>query len=400
MTDKLKILVSASNLGGCSYYRVLMPFEKLQELYPDEVEVRFNLNPLGFDTEHKFMRPGLPNDGWIPDWDFEDMKWADVIVTNNLSNYGPNYTARIVGKAKEFGKFVIYDTDDLLTNLYEGHRLFHVYKQRQLDKVAEFVYNHADLVTVTQPKFLKRIAKYCGNSVAMIRNAIDYNLPCWNNDPIPASKNKKRNKTYVRFGWVGGIHHEQDLKYFAGVPHMVNQKVGRENCRWDFYGHPHPQQQDYQWQADVWRNYQNMLTSGFRGGKNWHIHYATHPHLYGSFYASMDVALAPLEPNEFNDSKSEIKLAEAGRYGVPLIASDVGCYSDWIQNGKNGFLIDPKKGVSEWVRVLTRVAKDHDLRRSMGENLRELVNEKFDINKTSRARLDMIKGAYEAWKEK
>lgn len=394
MTDKLKILVAPSNYGGCSYYRLVMPFQKLAELYPDEVEIRMDDNPLGFNREFKNMRPGLPNDGWLPDWEFTDMKWADIVVTNNLSNFGPSYTARIVGKAKEFGKFVIYDTDDLLTNLYEGHRLYHVYKERELDKVAEFVYNHADLVTVTQGKFAERIAQFCGHALAVVKNSIDYDLPAWNRDRIEPPK-----KNYCRFGWAGGIHHEQDVKYFAGVPHMVNQKVGRENCRWDFYGHPLPQQEDYQWQADVWKNYKGILLQGFKGARNWDIHHATHPHLYGSFFANMDVALAPLEPNEFNDSKSEIKLAECGRYGVPLVASNVGCYSEWIRNGETGFLIDPKEGKSAWIKVLSRVGKDKGLRERMGRNLKEIVDEHFDANKTARLRLNMMQECYNNWKK-
>ena len=57
------------------------------------------------------------------------MKWADIIVINNISNFGGNYTARIVGKGKEFGKLVHFDTDDLLTDLYEGHRLKDTYEK-------------------------------------------------------------------------------------------------------------------------------------------------------------------------------------------------------------------------------------------------------------------------------
>jgi len=393
MTEKLKILVSASNQGGCSYYRLLMPFEKIAQLYPDEVEIRFDLNPLGFDTKYGAMSPGLENGGWIPDWEFADMKWADVVVTNNLSNFGPQYSARIIGKAKEFGKFVIYDTDDLLTNLYEGHRLYEVYKNRELDKVAAFLYNHADLVTVTQRKFAERISKHCNSTLAVVKNSIDYQLPCWNMPKVTPNKKK-----LCRFGWAGGIHHEQDVKYFSGVPHLVNQRVGRENCRWDFYGHPQPQQKDYEWQADVWKNYQRIIMAGFEGNKNFGIHYAEHPNMYGKFFTNMDVALAPLEPNEFNDSKSEIKLAECGRYGVPLVASNVGCYDEWIKDGETGFLIDPSEGRSAWVKALSRIAKDKSLRERMGENLRKIVNEHFDANKTARGRLDLIKDQYKQWK--
>ena len=369
MSDKLKILACPANEGGCAYYRVIAPYKKIEELYGDEVEIRWNKNPLGIDEK---------TGKWIPDWDFADMKWADIIVLNNLANFGGNYTARIVGKGKEFGKFIHYDTDDLLTDLYEGHRLYGVYKEKGLSEITKFIYSHSDLVTVTQKKFAERVMPYCRHTLAIVKNSIDYNLPCWNMPKIAPPK-----KNYCRFGWAGGIHHEQDVKYFAGVPQMVNGRVGRENCRWDFYGHPPPNTPKDDWQWDVWKKYKDTA--------NWGIHYALGPDRYGQFYSNMDIALAPLEPNDFNDSKSEIKVAECGRYNVPLIASNVGSYDEWIVNGETGYLIDPTKGVSEWTRVLSKVAKDKKLRERMGNNLRQLTDENFDMNKLVGERLKLYK---------
>jgi len=377
MSEKLKILACPANEGGCAYYRVIAPYKKLEELYGDEVEVRWNKNPLGMDEK---------TGAWTPDFDFADMKWADVIVLNNLSNFGGNYTARMVGKGKEFGKFVHYDTDDLLTNLYEGHRLYGVYQDKGLSEITKFIYKHSDLVTVTQRKFADRVASYCDHTLAILKNSIDYNLPCWN---MPRMIHPR--KKMCRFGWAGGIHHEQDVKYFAGVPHFVNQRLGRENCRWDFYGHPPPETPADDWQWDVWKSYRNILLKGFKGGKNWDIHYALGPDRYGAFFTNMDAALAPLEPNEFNDSKSEIKVAECGRYKVPLIASDVGSYDEWIINGVTGYLIDPAKGKTEWIKVLTKVGKDKKHREEMGENLYKITEENFDMNKVVGQRLDLYK---------
>lgn len=377
MSDKLKILCVPANEGGCAYYRIIDPYKKLAELYPNDVEIRFNKNPLGLDTS---------TGAWIQDFDFEDMKWADIVFTQNLCNFGANYTARIVGKAKEFGKFVHYDTDDLLTNLYEGHRLYDVYKDQKLGDVTKFIYNNSDLVTVTQSKFAERVMPFCSATLAVVKNAIDYNLPCWNMPQVPKPKKK-----YCRFGWAGGIHHEQDVKHFGGVPHFVNQRVGRENCRWDLYGHPPPETPKDDWQVDVWKSYKNIILGNSKGGKNWDIHYALPPDRYGVFYSNMDVALAPLEPNEFNDSKSEIKIAECGRYKVPLVASNVGCYDEWIVDGETGFLIDPKKGKAEWVRILSKIAKDPGLVSRMGENLHKITEENFDLNKVVGQRLELYR---------
>jgi len=379
--DKLKILVVPANDGGCAYFRAWAPFNKLQELHKDEVEVKFNKNPLGIEE-------GGPNAGkWKPDWEFEDMKWADIVFTQNLSNFGGPYTARIIGKAKEFGKITHYDTDDLLTDVYEGHRLHGVYKEKNLGEITKFIYNNSDLVTVTQRKFAERVLPFIGKNttLAVVKNAIDYNLPCWNMQKIPSRK-------VCRFGWVGGIHHEEDLKEFTSVPHLVNQKAGRERVSWTFFGRPPiDPKKGPDWQQDVWDSYENMLVRGMRGSRNWMISPAMGPDRYGQFYTQMDVAIAPLQMNTFNDSKSECKVAECGRYGIPLVASNVGCYDETIINGETGYLIDPANTRSDWIRILTKMAKDKKGREEMGCNLKVVTDEYFNLNKVVKFRLDLYK---------
>ena len=380
--DKLKILVCPANKGGCSYYRAWSPFAKLVEQHPDILEVRFNENPLGMDAS---------SGEWMKDWEFEDMKWADVVFTQNIANFVGPYTARVIGKAQEFGKFVHYDTDDLLTNLYEGHRLKEVYETKGLSEITKFIYHHSDLVTVTQKKFASRIQEFCGGVLAVVKNAIDYTLPAWN---FP--KSPPRKKRLVRIGWAGGIHHEEDVKEFAGIPHFVNQRVGKENIEWHFFGRPPKGDNDAeQWQQEVWDNYQRTLLQGFKGAGNWYVHYALPTEQYGAIFSQIDLAIAPLQMNDFNDSKSEIKVAECGRYNVPLVASNVGCYDETIINGKTGYLIDPNAPASEWVKVLTRVCKDKKLRESMGRNLHETTEQYFDLNKVVGQRLQLYKDSFQ-----
>lgn len=380
--DKINILVVPANDGGCAYYRAWDPFRKLASQYPDEVEVKFEKNPLQIDTK----TGQFPEE---PDYS-ETFEWADVVFTQNLSNFGGPYTARIVGVAKEHGCLMHYDTDDLLTEVYEGHRLHDVYKDKGLSDITKFIYHNADLVTVTQMKFADRISGFMsnGSALAVVKNAIDYNLPCWN------SKRMIPKNNVCRFGWVGGIHHEQDVKQFAGVPKFVNQKAGIGRCQWNFFGRPPLQEgQKPDWQQDVWDNYERIVMFGAKGRErsNMFTHPALPPDRYGSFYTNMDVALAPLEYNNFNDSKSDIKVAECGRYGVPLVATDCGSYSDTIINGVTGYLIDPSNPRGEWVRILTRLAKDKKHRLEMGENLKKITDEQFDLNKVVGQRLDIYR---------
>lgn len=381
---KLRILVFHPNEGGCAYYRSLLPNRKLIEHHSDLVQIRFNKNPLGIDE----------TTNTIPEnFDDADLKWADVVLVNNISNFGGPYTAHVVTKAKNLGKFIHFDTDDLLTDLYPEHRLYHVYKENKLDEITKYIYNTADLVTVTQRKFAERIKPFCTKVLAVVKNSIDYNLPTWNCPKIVHGK-----KTHI--GWAGGIHHRPDVVEFSTVPHLVNQKVGRENVFWDFYGLPKidPKNEKDQWQVDAWKEYKKALLSGFKGQPNWAVHHAKPPDDYGIFYSNMDVAIAPLKMNTFNDSKSEIKVAECGRYKVPLVASNVGCYDEVIINGETGYLIDPDAGKMVWVRTLSNLIKNPKKIREMGENLHSITEEYFDVNKIVGARLKLYEACFQVMK--
>ena len=377
MKDKLKILVVAANEGGCSYYRALMPFGKLQQHCADDVEVRFNQNPLGWNAETGAMSG-----------EFEDLEWADIMMTQNISNFGPQFMIELYKKAKDHGCFIHYDTDDLLTNLYKGHRLYDVYQERKLDELTKVLYYNADLVTVTQAKFAHRISEFCSGTLAVIKNAIDFDLPCWN---LPRQYRTK-SKQPCRIGWVGGIHHEQDVKQIRGLGLSLNGKVGPEKVYWQFFGRPPltPDVDPNDWQQNVWDEYQRLLTGGTKH-RNWSVYNAMPSDRYGAFYRDIDVAIAPLEWNDFNDSKSEIKLMEAGRYGLPLVATDCGCYDEVIENGVTGYLISKENKIGDWVKALSKCIKDPKHAREMGKNLSDIVNERYDINKVIHHRLDLYK---------
>jgi glycosyltransferase involved in cell wall biosynthesis len=391
--DKLKILACPANEGGCAYYRIILPANKLQELHSDEVEVRLDLNPLGWDKEEMMRqkKPGV----LLKDHTEENLEWADVVWTQNIHNFGGDYTVKLLQRAAEMGKLTHYDNDDLLTDLYEGHRLFKVYSEGNLSNVAKHIYTFVDMVSVTQKRFADRIAPYVGRALVIIKNSIDYNLPAWNLQKVPPLRGGKT----CRVGWVGGIHHEEDVKEFQGVSMSVNSKVGPENVRWGWYGRPAMPMKDGKpnpdWQQSVWDNYERYLSGGIR-----HRNYTVYPALpaddYGKMYTNIDVAIAPLQFNNFNDSKSEIKVAECGRYGVPLIATNCGCYDETIINGVTGYLIDRNNPKSEWVSRLTKVIKDRKHREEMGRNLKELTDKTFDINKNVKGRIDLYREILQA----
>lgn len=383
---KLKLLACPSNEGGCAYYRIILPCRKMAELHPDKIEVRIDMNPLGWDKDEidKQKKRGI----LLKDFTPENLEWADIVFTQNIHNFGGQYTFELMQTAAKMGKLTHYDNDDLLTDLYDGHRLYDVYKEHKLSDLTKHMYSFVDIITVTQRKFAERVSPFVGRALVIIKNAIDFELPCWNAPRTPSPRKGKM----TRVGWVGGIHHEEDVKEFPSVAMLVNSKVGPENVHWGFYGRPpmpmKDGKKDPDWQQQVWDNYQKTLTSGMRH-KNFAVYGAAPADKYGIMYTNIDIAIAPLQMNNFNDSKSEIKVAECGRYGVPLIASNVGCYDETIVNGETGYLISSDNPRQEWAKTIAKCVKNPKHTREMGSNLKKIVDEHFDINKNVVGRIEL-----------
>lgn len=83
------------------------------------------------------------------------------------------------------------------------------------------------------------------------------------------------------------------------------------------------------------------------------------------YYSTIDfdIGLAPLEDTLFTRSKSYIKALEYGALGIPVIASDVGPYREYVEDGVTGFLVSKE---SEWIDRIRLLIDDPELRESMG----------------------------------
>jgi glycosyltransferase involved in cell wall biosynthesis len=99
---------------------------------------------------------------------------------------------------------------------------------------------------------------------------------------------------------------------------------------------------------------------------------------------SFDVLLAPYRDTAFNRAKFPTKALEAGFLGVPLIASNIRPYSEWITHGVDGFLVDEDH---QWGRYLNLLVSDQALRERIGQASR------------SRAAANIMQHLGERWEE-
>jgi len=88
------------------------------------------------------------------------------------------------------------------------------------------------------------------------------------------------------------------------------------------------------------------------------------------FMADIDINLAPLSKNKFNQGKSDIKFLEASLLKIPTVASSVGGFAETITNDDNGYLAYTQE---DWIKKLSKLIEDESLRRQMGESAHEYV---------------------------
>ena len=85
--------------------------------------------------------------------------------------------------------------------------------------------------------------------------------------------------------------------------------------------------------------------------------------------ATVDINLAPLEvDNPYCESKSQLKIFEAGLVETPTVASDTASYREAIIDGADGFLARTEQ---DWLHSLEKLVQSPELRRTMGRAARD-----------------------------
>jgi len=102
---------------------------------------------------------------------------------------------------------------------------------------------------------------------------------------------------------------------------------------------------------------------------------------------SCDICLQPLDDTKFNRYKSDIKFLEAGASGLAVLASPV-VYADTIVDGYTGLIA---RGPSEWDKMLTKLIRDTELRRTLGRNAKNYVLKNRMLMQHAHKRLDWYK---------
>jgi len=230
----------------------------------------------------------------------------------------------------------VYELDDDPFELESHNPAFGDYNAATSRDSFEFCIRTADLVTTSVEPLAERMRKL-NKRVAVCKNRIDASLL--------EMQRPRRDKLVI--GWAGGPSHGEDMKEAAyGLRRVLD------------------------WHPDTIEAH--FIGADLRRIINRRIRFSRWAKLTWDYYRliDFDIGIAPLRPGVFTDAKSAIKAMEYGALGIPVVASDVTPYRDYVVDGVTGWLV---RTPQEWAARLRDMVNDKAMRTEMGAKAKEVA---------------------------
>lgn len=278
-----------------------------------------------------------------------------VVIQRDFPRFAAAYR-EIVELARRKGKLIVYDLDDLLTELPKEHPDFRHYQRARVPILHAVL--DADVVTCPTLVLKEYLAQFAANVVV---------LPNYLNDEVwEKSLGAKRNicaeEGYpVVIGYMGTHSHAPDLEMIVPALIKILRRYG-DKIKLRFWGCPPPPR------LRSWRNVE-WIDLGI-------VNYTEFANYFSEQYC--DIFVAPLVNSAFNNCKSALKFLEYSVMGVPGIYSAVGQFKEIVVHGENGFLADDLK---DWQEYLSQLIEDNLLRREIGKRAFETVTERWILSR-------------------
>ncbi|MEV8439142.1 glycosyltransferase family 4 protein [Actinosynnema sp. NPDC051121] len=311
----VKVFGWSADQSGCGWYRMQMPLAELARR--------------GYETHAAEVMP----DEWL--------ETSDVLIAQRICKPAPTTNWQQIARHPRRPLMVVELDDDLWQVPPSSRVAYEWFSKPGVQGNLRLNLRVADLVTVsTEP--LAEVVRRINPNVVVIPNAVPAAML-----DLPAPE--RVDERFV-VGWGGSSTHVMDFaeigpqltRFLQRNPATVLHTLGgprhamREHMTW-LKRLAAEQWRVTEWSDDVWDYYRAI----------------------GHF----DVSTAPLVPHVFNESKSPIKALEAAARGVPMVASAVGPYPEFVRHGETGLLV---REPHEWPRALRDLLLDESMRTEMG----------------------------------
>ena len=280
----------------------------------------------------------------------ENFSKMDVIIVQRDS-ISENTAKILVEICKNNNIKLIYEIDDDLLGIDKNHPNYNEFIGKK--EVIKYLIKNSDLVTVSTISLKEKLCSFNSN-IKVIKN--------YSNDLL-ALNNNSFNSDIIKIGYMGTVTHKHDVKLIEKAIENVKKYFLKKGKKIIF---------ETVGVSDEKISYANQINIPFK--------YSKYPYFirWLKRVINWDIALAPLENSEINKSKSEIKYLEYGSLGIPGIYSDIGAYSEIIENYKNGILIE-NNSVEEWQSAIIGLIEDEELQKDIANNAKKDIENNYSI---------------------
>lgn len=312
-----KVVAFAADNMGCGNYRVLQP---MQAMLKDDLCIG--------GASPEIFGPNLAL-----------RSRADVLVFQRPNDDQSIHTLESLISLKGIKK--IYEVDDNLTRVpYQS--IHHKQMPKDIRKRMIKSIGLCDrLIVSTQP--LAEEFKHANDDVRVVLNRLPPAM--WGESPPVTALRDPSLQLKPVVAWAGGVGHGGDLALVAQVVKELADVVD-----WEFFGMC----------PDSIRPYVKRVHTG--------VPTLEYPAKLMQLAQNWDLAIAPLEVNAFNESKSNLRLLEYGWCGLPVVCSDVTPYQD------PGFPVTRVKNrYKDWKAAILERVTDLESVRQQGLALQAVV---------------------------
>ena len=342
-------VVKHGNFQSPTYIRLLSVFNQLDSNFlPCIIDVNDN-------EELQNVKKDLLDDTFS----------LDLVIIQRDAFQTNDFAKLLVEKCKLFGIKIIYETDDDLMNIDKSHRDYSYYVKKR--EGIFYIVENADVVTVSTDTLKSKLDNYNDN-IVVIPNVITH---YWD---IEVKEPPKNNFNIIKIGYMGTPTHKDDIKLLENAVSIVkdNFKDSSKTIIFEMIGGTHD---NLTWVNQIPIKEDDKVFPNFAKFLKQKVVW--------------DIALAPLENNNINLSKSELKYLEYTYLNIPGIYSEVGPYKENIIDGYNGLLIKDNTP-KEWADAIIKLIEDESLRNDILTHAKEDVETNHNLQIAINLWLDIL----------
>lgn len=358
---KPRVLMLQTEHSSVGYQRVLMPAKHLIKLGHN---ITYFPNRLPHET---IMSQGF-NDPM--EWYDKHAKEFDLVVASRTSMVT---AVEFLAKMRKYNKKpLVMEFDDHFTEVPKYNTNYHLFQGYATAKtVAKAQLSTADACTVST-EHLKKLYKNKARHITVLPNCIDEED--WTGHRVDPSR---ENDSTIRIVFAGGIGRYGDLELCRSAVIRIMEEYPTIHLffmgcfpdwavKWCKDSRDPHKNRAFNIRAADFTDFRKVL-------------------IWGGF----DIALAPLESNDFNLGKSNLKYLDYGMANIPGVYSSIDTYG-CIRHTDTGMIAH---GEHQWYDAIKTLIEHKELREWIAKTTRKDVLAKYNI----RDNIHLWETAYESF---